>query len=37
MQKIANMQGWLSVAIGNIKFAITKSARENNLEFAWQT
>jgi REP element-mobilizing transposase RayT len=37
MQKIANMQGWLSVVVGGIKSAVTKFARENSIEFAWQT
>ncbi len=34
---IANLQGWLSVAIGGIKSAITKYAHEHSLPFAWQT
>jgi REP element-mobilizing transposase RayT len=37
MQNIANQQGWLSVAIGGIKSAITKFANENKIDFAWQT
>ena len=37
MQDIANKQGWLSVAIGGIKSAVTKFANENNINFAWQT
>jgi putative transposase len=37
MQNIANQSGWLSVCIGGIKSAITKYARENNINFAWQT
>ncbi len=37
MQNIANKQGWLSVTIGGIKSAITKFARENDIDFAWQT
>ncbi|MDR3181000.1 MAG: hypothetical protein LBT61_03610 [Prevotellaceae bacterium] len=36
MQKIANLQGWLSVAIGGIKSAVTKFADANGIEFAWQ-
>ena len=36
MQNIANKQGWLSVAIGGIKSAVTKFANENNIDFAWQ-
>ena len=37
MQNIANKQGWLSVAIGGIKSAVTKFANENDIDFAWQT
>jgi len=37
MQNIANKQGWLSVAIGGIKSAVTKFAHENNIDFVWQT
>jgi REP element-mobilizing transposase RayT len=37
MQNIANKQGWLSVAIGGIKSAVTKFAHENDIDFAWQT
>jgi REP element-mobilizing transposase RayT len=37
MQKIANLQGWLSVAIGGIKSAVTKFASKNSIDFAWQT
>ena len=37
MQDIANKQGWLSVSIGGIKSAVTKFARENDIDFAWQT
>jgi len=37
MQNIANKQGWLSVAIGGIKSAVTKFANNNNIDFAWQT
>ena len=37
MQEIANMQGWLSVAVGGFKSAVTKYAGENNIEFGWQT
>lgn len=37
MTDIANMQGWLSVVIGGLKSAVTHSANEKNIEFAWQT
>jgi len=37
MQNIANNQGWLSVVIGNIKSAVTRHARTNNIDFAWQS
>jgi REP element-mobilizing transposase RayT len=37
MQKIANRQSWLAVAIGGIKSAETKFAHNNNIDFAWQT
>jgi len=37
MQYISNQQGWLSVAIGGIKSAVTKYANENNINFTWQT
>ena len=36
MQQTANKQGWLSVAIGGMKAAVTRFARQNNIEFAWQ-
>ena len=36
MQNIANKQSWLSVTIGGIKSAVTKFARKNNIDFAWQ-
>ena len=36
MQNIANKQGWLSVAIGGIKSAVTKFVNENGFNFAWQ-
>ena len=37
MQKIDSFKGWLSVAIGGIKSAVTKFARDNDIDFAWQT
>ena len=37
MQNIANKQGWLSVAIGGIKSAVTKFAHDNDMDFVWQT
>ena len=37
MQKIDLCKGWLSVAIGGIKSAVTKFANENNIDFVWQT
>jgi|GEM_PF-309583 len=36
MKNIANMQGCLSVVIGGLKSAITKSVHTNNIPFAWQ-
>ncbi|MDR0872462.1 MAG: transposase [Prevotellaceae bacterium] len=36
MKHIRSQQGWLSVAIGGIKSAVTKFAREHSIEFAWQ-
>ncbi len=36
MQDLAHQQGWLSVAIGGVKSAITKFANHNQLVFAWQ-
>lgn len=36
MQQTANKQGWLSVAIGGMKAAVTRFARQNNIDFAWQ-
>lgn len=36
MHKTANKQSWLSVTIGGIKSAITRFARENDINFAWQ-
>ncbi|GHT22056.1 hypothetical protein AGMMS4957_11780 [Bacteroidia bacterium] len=30
-------QGWLSVAVGGVKSAITKFANVNKIDFAWQT
>jgi putative transposase len=37
MQEIANQSGWLSVCTGGIKSAVTKYARENNIDFEWQS
>jgi REP element-mobilizing transposase RayT len=37
MQEIANQSGWLSVCIGGIKSAVTKYARQNNINFEWQS
>jgi len=37
MKKIDSCKGWLSVAIGGIKSAVTKFANENGMDFAWQT
>ena len=37
MQKIDFCKGWLSVAIGGIKSAVTKFANENGIDFVWQT
>ena len=37
MYTIANMQGWLSVVIGGVKSAVTKFARNNKIDFAWQS
>ena len=37
MQKIDSFKGWLSVAIGGIKSAITQFAHKNNIDFVWQT
>jgi REP element-mobilizing transposase RayT len=37
MQKIDSSKGWLSVAIGGIKSAVTKFAHDNDVDFAWQT
>ena len=36
MQEIDSLKGWLSVAIGGIKSAATKFARDNAIDFAWQ-
>ena len=36
-REIANMQGWLSVAIGGLKSSITRFANENGIAFGWQT
>jgi hypothetical protein len=37
MQFIDSYKGWLSIAIGGFKSAVTKFANENGIEFAWQT
>jgi REP element-mobilizing transposase RayT len=37
MQRIDSCKGWLSVAIGGIKSAVTKFAHDNDIDFAWQT
>lgn len=37
MQDIANKKGWLSVAIGGVKSAVTKFANEQQISFGWQT
>ncbi|GHS86582.1 hypothetical protein FACS1894201_07510 [Bacteroidia bacterium] len=37
MVKVAKHQSLLSWTIRSIKFAVTKFANENNIEFAWQT
>ena len=37
MQRIDSFKGWLSVMVGGIKSAITKFARNNDIDFAWQT
>jgi REP element-mobilizing transposase RayT len=37
MKNIRAKQGWLSVVIGGVKSAVTKFARENSIDFAWQT
>jgi REP element-mobilizing transposase RayT len=37
MQQTDSMKGWLSVAIGGIKSAVTKFANKNSIDFAWQT
>jgi hypothetical protein len=37
MKIIRSKKGWLSVAVGGIKSAVTRFARENSIEFAWQT
>lgn len=36
MKIIEGMKGWLSVAIGGLKRAVTVYAKENNISFAWQ-
>jgi REP element-mobilizing transposase RayT len=35
MKIIRSKKGWLSVAVGSLKAAVTKFARENNIDFAW--
>ncbi len=37
MSAISNMQGWLSVAIGGMKSAVTRFSHENVIPFAWQS
>ena len=37
MRQIDSFKGWLSVTIGGIKSAVTKFARDNDIDFAWQT
>jgi hypothetical protein len=37
MRQIDSMKGWLSVAVGGIKSAVTKFALANDIDFAWQT
>jgi REP element-mobilizing transposase RayT len=37
MRQTDALKGWLSVAIGGIKSAVTKFANENGIDFAWQT
>ena len=37
MQKTDSRKGWLSVAIGGLKSAVTKFANSNHIDFAWQT
>lgn len=37
MREIANQCGLLSGTIGGIKSAVTRYARANNIDFAWQT
>jgi len=37
MQRIDSSKGWLSIAIGGIKSAVTKFAHDNKIDFAWQT
>jgi REP element-mobilizing transposase RayT len=36
MKEISYLQGWLSVALGGLKSAVTKFAGENAIDFAWQ-
>jgi REP element-mobilizing transposase RayT len=35
MRQTDSYKGWLSVAVGGLKAAVTKFARENNFDFAW--
>lgn len=37
MQQIDSYKGWLSVAIGGVKSAVTKFAHGNGADFTWQT
>ena len=37
MQTIDTCKGWLSVAIGGIKSAVTQFANNNKIDFTWQT
>jgi hypothetical protein len=37
MRQTDSYKGWLSVAVGGIKSAVTKFARERSIEFGWQT
>ncbi len=36
MREISKRKGWLSVAIGGMKRAVTKFSHENEIPFAWQ-
>ncbi|OQA84673.1 MAG: hypothetical protein BWY27_01464 [Bacteroidetes bacterium ADurb.Bin234] len=37
MQIISRKRGPLTIVVGGVKSAVTKSAHENNIEFAWQS